>query len=93
VEAELRSRGLVPLHGAERPAASPFLNLVTEDAWTLVSEPVGAPYKGASQAVAYRPFTDPPIKAWLALIWNAEAAVLVHRLANVACSIGLSAEV
>jgi hypothetical protein len=92
LEAALRSRGLVPLHGAERPATSPFLNLVSEDAWALVSDPVGAPYKNAAQAVAYRPFTDPPINAWLALVWNSDPPALVHRLANVARSLGLTAE-
>jgi DNA-binding transcriptional LysR family regulator len=90
VEAALRSRGLVALHDPERPGASPFVNVVAEDKWALASEVVAAPYRNGSTAVVYRPFTDPPIPAWLALAWGAEAPPLVHHLVSVARNIGLS---
>jgi len=92
VEAALRNRGLVHLQSAERSSASPFVNVVAEDTWALASEAVGAPYRTSSTAVAYRRFTDPPIPAWLALVWGAEAPPLVHHLVGVARSIGLTAE-
>jgi DNA-binding transcriptional LysR family regulator len=92
MDAGLRSRGLLPQGGPERSRSSPLISVVAEDAWSLASEVVGAPYQGNSTPVVYRPMADPPIPAWLAMIWPPVASPLVQSLLSVALSLGLSAD-
>jgi hypothetical protein len=90
IAAGLAARGLAPERGSERPAASPFVRIAAGDAWALASEEVGAAYRSGSSAVTYRPFVDPPIPAWLALVWTSPAPPAAALLVEVARSLGLS---
>lgn len=91
-EGALAERGLVPQRRRERPAATPSANLVIAagDVWTLASEAVAAPYRTESRGIVYRPFVEPPIPCWIALVWLPEAATQVQRLVDVARRIGLA---
>lgn len=82
----LRARGLVPQRLRDRPAQTPTANvqIATGEAWALASEAVAAPYRTAPTAIAYRPFVEPPIPCWLALVWRRDAPCIVHGLVNVA---------
>src|SRR5256885_482810 len=75
-EEALQDRGLLPQRRRERPKDAPSHNLLIAagEAWTLASEAVAAPYRTGSQAVGYRPFVEPPIPRWLALVWLHDAA-------------------
>ena len=85
-EQALGERGLEPSHPRERPHAAPWANsqIAAGEAWALASETVGAPYRTGSTAVVYRPFLEPPIPCWIALVWHPEAAPLAQRLVEVA---------
>src|SRR5256886_5956624 len=62
--------------------ALPIYNLLIAagEAWALASEAIAAPYRTGSQAIVYRPFVEPPIPCWLALVWLPEASAAVQRL-------------
>jgi DNA-binding transcriptional LysR family regulator len=85
-EQALRDRGLEPLQHRERPRETPSANMLIAagEAWTLASDALGAPYRAGSPAIVYRPFLEPPIPCWIALVWHAEATPLAHRLVEVA---------
>jgi DNA-binding transcriptional LysR family regulator len=82
----LRSRGLVSLRRRERPKETPSANvqIAAGEAWALASEAIAAPYRTASTAIVYRPFVEPPIPCWLALVWRLKAPSLVHDFVAVA---------
>src|SRR5467141_2262002 len=74
IEDALRDRGLVPLHSRERPKETPSANvqIAAGGTWALASEAVAAPYR-----------TTPT-----ALVWRPNAPRLVHRLVDVARTLG-----
>jgi DNA-binding transcriptional LysR family regulator len=72
-EAGLRERGLVPAN--RRPWTGPEAwQIAAGDGWTLANEMVAQRYAADVPSIAYRPFSDPPIAAWLALAWPCERA-------------------
>jgi DNA-binding transcriptional LysR family regulator len=86
IDAALRDRGLVPLRRRERPKETPGANVqvAAGEAWALASEATGARYRTAPTAIVYRPFVEPPIPCWLALVWRSKAPRVVHDLVAVA---------
>src|SRR5256884_1985490 len=91
-EEALQDRGLRPQRRRERPKEAPSHNLLIAagEAWALASEAIAAPYRTGSQAIVHRPFVEPPIPCWLALVWLPEAAAAVQRLVEVARRSGLA---
>ncbi len=91
-EEALQGRGLLPQRRRERPKEAPSHNLLIAagEAWALASEAIATPYRTGSQAIVYRPFVEPPIPCWLALVWLPEASAAVQRLIDVARSSGLA---
>ena len=77
---------MVPLRCRERPKETPSANvqIAAGGAWALASEAIAAPYLTASSAIVYRPFVEPPIPCWLALVWRPQAPCVVHGLVDVA---------
>ncbi len=92
IENALRERGLVPERRVERPREAPTMNvqIAAGDTWTLVSEAVATPYRRQSNGIVYRPFREPPIACWLALVWLPPAPPLVDRLVQAARDTGLT---
>jgi DNA-binding transcriptional LysR family regulator len=92
LELALRDRGLVPQVRRERPRETPAANIqiAAGEAWALATEAVAAPYRGRSSGVVYRPFVEPPIPFWIALVWLPEASHAVHRLVQVARDLALA---
>jgi DNA-binding transcriptional LysR family regulator len=86
LEEALQDRGLVPLRRRERPKETPSANvqIAAGEAWTLASEAIAAPYRTTSPAIVYRPFVEPPIPCWIALVWRTRPPQLVHDLVAVA---------
>jgi DNA-binding transcriptional LysR family regulator len=90
LESELQARGLQPRLAPAGLNTSPFIHIAAGAGWGLATEEVGAPYRGASNAIAYRPFVDPPISLWLALVWAPPAGPMVERLLEAAHRVGLA---
>jgi len=92
LEIALRERGLVPERRLERPREAPTMNvqIAAGDTWALVSEAVATPYRKQSNGIVYRPFREPPIACWLALVWLPPASSLIDRLVQAARDTGLS---
>ena len=92
IEAALRERGLVPKRLRERAKETPAANtqIAAGEAWSLVSEAIAEPYRTQSSGIVYRPFVEPDIPVWLALVWVPKASRLVCRLVDVASGIGLA---
>lgn len=92
IETALRERGLVPERRLERPREAPAMNvqIAAGDMWTLVSEAVAKPYRKKENGIVYRPFREPPIACWLALVWLPPASPLVDRLVQAARDTGLT---
>ena len=90
IQDALRDRGLVPLRSRERPKETPSANvqIAAGETWTLASEAIAAPYRTTPTAIVYRPFDEPPIPCWIALIWRPNAPRLVHHLVDVARTLG-----
>ena len=93
-EEALRRRGLNPDQQRPRHSETPASNLpiAAGETWALASEAIAAPYQAASQAIAYRPFVEPPIPCWIALVWLPDAAPAVRQLVEVAQAMGLSVD-
>jgi DNA-binding transcriptional LysR family regulator len=93
LEAALRERGLVPERRTERSKEASAMNLqiAAGDTWALVSEVVAAPYRAGPSGIVYRPFCEPAIACWLALVWLPPAPGPVDRLVQVARDAGLAA--
>jgi len=92
LETALRERGLVPERRLERPRETPAMNvqITAGDTWALASEAIAAPYRKNANGIVYRPFREPPISCWLALVWLPPAAPLVDRLVQSARERGLT---
>jgi len=92
LETALRERGLVPERQIERPREAPTMNvqIAAGDTWALVSEAIATPYRKDSSGIVYRPFREPPIACWLALVWLPPASALVDRLVHAARDTGLT---
>jgi DNA-binding transcriptional LysR family regulator len=92
LEAALRDRGLVPERRLERPKETPAMNLqiAAGDTWALVSEAVAAPYRGKPNGIVYRPFREPPIPCWLALVWLPPTSPQLEGLVQAARNTGLT---
>jgi DNA-binding transcriptional LysR family regulator len=90
-EHALRARGLEPRARRERPRETPSAHtlIAAGEVWALASEVLGAPYRTGSTAIVYRPFLEPPIPCWIALVWHPEAASVADRLVDVARRAGL----
>ena len=86
IDEALRERGLVPLRRRERPQETPSANvqIAAGEAWALASEDIAARYRTAPTAIVYRPFVEPAIPCWIALVWRAKAPQVVHDLVAVA---------
>jgi DNA-binding transcriptional LysR family regulator len=86
IDAALRDRGLVPSRRRERPKEAPSANvaIASGEAWALASEAVAARYRTEPSAIVYRPFVEPPIPCWIALVWRPKAPRIVRDLVEVA---------
>jgi len=91
LEAALRDRGLVPERRLERPRETPTMNvqIAAGGAWALVSEAIAAPYRNPN-GIVYRPFREPPIPCWLALVWLPPTSGQIDRLVLAAGEAGLT---
>src|SRR5438876_11743706 len=75
------------------PYTTLFRSLIAAgEAWALASEAIATPYRTGSQAIVYRPFVEPPIPCWLALVWLPEASAAVQQLIDAARRSGLAVE-
>jgi DNA-binding transcriptional LysR family regulator len=86
IDAALRDRGLVPSRRRERPRETPSSNvqIAAGETWALASEAIAARYRTEPSAIVYRPFVEPPIPCWIALVWRPKAPRVVHDLVDVA---------
>jgi hypothetical protein len=66
------------------------VQIAAGDTWALVSEAVATPYRKQSNGIVYRPFREPPIACWLALVWLPPASSLIDRLVHAARDRGLN---
>ncbi|HYU89533.1 MAG TPA: LysR family transcriptional regulator [Gemmatimonadales bacterium] len=94
IEDALRDRGLVPLRSRERPKETPSANvqIAAGETWALASDAIAASYRTTPTAIVYRPFVEPPIPCWIALVWRPNAPRLVHGLVDVARTLGRAME-
>ena len=86
LRAALANRGLVPRrrHGRRGDAAA-NLAIAAGEAWALANPAVAQVYTGTETSVVFRPFTDPPIPLWFALVWQRDdISPVVQRLVAVA---------
>ncbi len=92
VEQALRDRGLVPERRLERSRDTPSMNLpiAAGHTWSLVSDRVAEPYRRTSNGIVYRPFREPPIPCWLALVSLSPTPRPVEQLVYTAREIGLT---
>ena len=92
LENALRDRGLVPERRLERSRDTPSMNLpiAAWHTWSLVSERVAEPYRRTSNRIVYRPFREPPIPCWLALVSLPHTSPPVEQLVHTAREIGLT---
>jgi DNA-binding transcriptional LysR family regulator len=92
IKAAMRERGWRSSN-REQPAATPsvFVEIAAGDAWSFANEAIAAPVSAATSSVVYRPFADPPIPAWLALVWLSPTAPRVERLVEMARALGMDA--
>jgi len=88
LEDALRARGIEPRGSTSPGILSPFLHVAAGAGWALANKESGAPYRRTSSAIVYRPFVDPAIPAYLALVWVPPAPAAVERLAETARSLG-----
>src|SRR5207302_8940798 len=72
----VRSRHIAPteiytlsLHDA-LPISSANVQIAAGETWALASEAIAAPYRTTTTAIVYRPFDEPPIPCWIALVWR-----------------------
>ena len=86
IDAALRDRGLVPSRRRERQKEAPAANvpIASGEAWALASEAIAARYRSEPSAIVYRPFVEPPIPCWIALVWRPKAPRVVHNFVDVA---------
>ena len=82
----LESRGLVPTsHRGRRGDIGANVAIAAADAWALANPAVAALYADTAESIVHRPFVDPPIPMWFALVWRGDSASpLVDTLVEVA---------
>lgn len=83
----LAERGLVPRRLRPRSSLPSIaaVQIAAGDNWMLSSEAIGRAFARENETVVYRPFSEPPIPAWLALVWNRESpSEMVRQLIDVA---------
>ena len=82
----LESRGLVPTsHRGRRGDVGANVAIAAGDAWALANPAVAALYADTAESIVHRPFVDPPIPMWFALVWRGDSASpLVDTLVEVA---------
>jgi DNA-binding transcriptional LysR family regulator len=70
IKAALLSRGLPEVREMPRPRdpGVATMHVAAGDAWMVASEEVGQMLTIGNSAVVYRPFVEPPIPCWLALL-------------------------
>lgn len=92
LEAALCDRGLEPERRRERSPEASAMNvqIATGDAWSLASEAVAAPYRDGLNGIVYRPFREPTIPCWLALVWRPPTSAQVDGLVQTARTIDLA---
>jgi DNA-binding transcriptional LysR family regulator len=81
-----RERGLVPHEEPDRSVAAPSLSvqLAAGEAWSVANDELAEPAVTSSRSLVFRPFTDPAIPCWLALIWLPQPPERVRQLVDVA---------
>jgi LysR family transcriptional regulator, hca operon transcriptional activator len=82
----LETRGLVPArHHGRRGDIAANLAIAAGDSWALANPMVAAAYADLEGSIVYRPFVDPPIPLWYALVWRTDAtSPLIEKLVDVA---------
>jgi DNA-binding transcriptional LysR family regulator len=82
----LESRGLVPTrHRGRRGDIEANIPIAAGDAWALANPAVAALYADMDGSIVHRPFVDPPIPLWFALVWLGDSpSPLVQTLVEVA---------
>src|SRR3989454_1179363 len=78
----LESRGLIPArHRGRRGDTAGNVSIAAGDAWALANWAVAAVYADMEASIVYRPFIDPPIPLWFALVWRSDlSSPLVQTL-------------
>jgi DNA-binding transcriptional LysR family regulator len=86
IDEALRDRGLVPSRRLERAKEAPAANvqIASGEAWALASEAVAGRYRTEPSAIVYRPFVEPAIPCWIALVSRPKAPRVVQDLVEVA---------
>jgi DNA-binding transcriptional LysR family regulator len=87
IKAALQSRGLSPVRERPRPRdpAVAGMHVAAGNEWLLASEESGRIATEGNSAVVYRPFLEPPIPSWLALLSSPHThPPTVERLIEVA---------
>jgi DNA-binding transcriptional LysR family regulator len=83
----LRRRGFDPANRRARTLHTlSNVEVANGEVWSLANEEFAARYLESPSAVVYRPMADPPIPAWLAMVWRPDNAG-GRRLAEVAPSL------
>ncbi|MEW5918339.1 MAG: LysR family transcriptional regulator [Gemmatimonadota bacterium] len=81
----LRERGVVPAQEADSSGApSNSVELAAGNAWSLANEELAEQVVSRTKSVVFRPFVEPPIRSWLALIWLPGAPTRVQQFVDVA---------
>jgi len=82
----LETRGLVPnRHRGRRGDIGANVAIAAGDAWALANPAVAAVYADMQASIVHRPFVDPPIPMWFALIWQGDSSSpLVDAMVRVA---------
>jgi len=82
----LETRGLVPnRHRGRRGDIGANVAIAAGDAWALANPTVAAVYADMQASIVHRPFVDPPIPMWFALIWQGDSSSpLVDAMVRVA---------
>jgi DNA-binding transcriptional LysR family regulator len=75
IRAALLGRGLAPARERTRPRDSTIgaMYVAAGDAWMLASDEIGRMYTEGNPAIVFRPFVEPPIPCWVALLYPRHA--------------------
>ena len=86
-KAALWHRGLSPVRQRARPRDSSVaaMYVAAGDAWMLANEDIGRMFTEGNPAIVYRPFSEPPIPCWVALLSLCDApSPNIERLIDIA---------